>query len=1187
MRPWKVYIFIQAVASVAFSFAYATEISSVTPRGEENSLDEISTKKFIPKISLHSLRNDCSLFNHYLESHAVAMPLKENELKWTFYLPKKAMNAPVFMEAESLALVKDLLIQLHDSSPPEEEEISMLTPFKSKDFLDDILSTLTKSREYQEIKALFEPEDNHAEIDLLQTYLSNSLEFKVLSHANRKALLLKAEEFASSSNKIIELTSSPLSKKIHLSQPQLTIFTSDFKEITLTALLNEQIIPNPSFLKEEERVIELTPTGPPRAISWQSNIYTYIPPEKTLPSIITAPFSLREKIAVGIIQNQLSTPLKEVAKIDISNLHFANVPSFPLIEPGKEIALTLLGTPQPLSQVKSLYSYTPALKTSLGIEKKSCSIEKKASLKKNQGDIAFQYTTVQTTPLKESRPEVTFKPNPDLIKTSYLSKITSNTSKKGLSPLGETELSMLVKLSDFPLSSSAFGEREKYYFIETLYDPSFPTKVIKISELSINEQVHKALPGIETNITVAKSVTLPFQADSSSIHHYFTTGALNKVNGDQLYTLKNFKSEKIDVIASSKQLTEISDTVYDRPCKEIGAIHLENEQKRLPNKEFISNEHEVYLTSLSLTKTSPFHPSIQSSAYYEDKHFPYAEGRIGRMERFIEKESLLFDKDSIPKYLEEVATSSIKLSNLKGTDAHEDDFSAKSEQFLLPYEYIVSSEINSSITPKVKQKAHSLAVTYSKVDQSRKISKQLNAITAEKDLPSSLAAVNFIPSEDVTIPINPIFQDGFVAVTPSFIHNNKIENTIAFSTKGFEGKVVLPKIAEISNERSFFLNPMLSLMGSENLDIQSDLIDAAHDTNRANRMTQYALFNWPTLDELQTDSFSEGFTLDTRLLSSTQTHPSDFACTLKTYENDLLNPLPLEILYILDTSSSIEPHRFKVFKDAIIGSMQYLEPDSRFNIAFLENGKVELLHKESVSPSASSLGYAKRSLRKKEQSNKTHLKDLVTFLKAEKSKAANDIAHHSCILLSDGNLAHNIRLDQDVLESLTAIDSGNFSMYTASVSDKNNKAMLSLLAKINHGFSLYTKTHSSFPRKFAMMLKHIKRPLLHDIHISFPDSDQTKSYFNDQIAPILLADKTFTFYGNTESKEKARVFIQGKSGDRWINILKELPVGTARKARFAAHQKLAGQKSLLSLYSFLTTKDEKYLIEAKDFAEDD
>jgi hypothetical protein len=178
-------------------------------------------------------------------------------------------------------------------------------------------------------------------------------------------------------------------------------------------------------------------------------------------------------------------------------------------------------------------------------------------------------------------------------------------------------------------------------------------------------------------------------------------------------------------------------------------------------------------------------------------------------------------------------------------------------------------------------------------------------------------------------------------------------------------------------------------------------------------------------------------------------------------------------------------------------------------------------------------------------------------------------------------------LDQDVLESLAAIDAGNFSLYTASVSDKNNKPMLSLLAKINHGFSLYTKTHSSFPRKFATMVKHIKRPLLHDIHISFPDSDQTKIYFNDQIAPILLADKTFTFYGNVESKEKERIFIQGKSGDRWINILKELPVGTARKARFAAHQKLAGQKNLLSLYSFLTTRDEKHLIEANNISEND
>ena len=84
-------------------------------------------------------------------------------------------------------------------------------------------------------------------------------------------------------------------------------------------------------------------------------------------------------------------------------------------------------------------------------------------MKKTQGDIAIEYTPVKTTLLKESRSEVAFKPNPDLIKTPYLSKIRSNALGKDLTPAQTTEFSMLVKVSDFPLSASVFGEREKYY----------------------------------------------------------------------------------------------------------------------------------------------------------------------------------------------------------------------------------------------------------------------------------------------------------------------------------------------------------------------------------------------------------------------------------------------------------------------------------------------------------------------------------------------------------------------------------------------------------------------------------------------------------------------------------------------------------------------------------------------------
>ena len=55
---------------------------------------------------------------------------------------------------------------------------------------------------------------------------------------------------------------------------------------------------------------------------------------------------------------------------------------------------------------------------------------------------------------------------------------------------------------------------------------------------------------------------------------------------------------------------------------------------------------------------------------------------------------------------------------------------------------------------------------------------------------------------------------------------------------------------------------------------------------------------------------------------------------------------------------------------------------------------------------------------------------------------------------------NNIRIDQPSLKDLLSIDAGNFALYTATAGDNNNEELLSLLPKINHGFALFSQTHS-------------------------------------------------------------------------------------------------------------------------------
>ncbi|MCH9811173.1 hypothetical protein K0U07_00245 [bacterium] len=398
-------------------------------------------------------------------------------------------------------------------------------------------------------------------------------------------------------------------------------------------------------------------------------------------------------------------------------------------------------------------------------------------------------------------------------------------------------------------------------------------------------------------------------------------------------------------------------------------------------------------------------------------------------------------------------------------------------------------------------------------------------------------------------------------------------------------EIALPN-AQTKKKAKFSMHPMLSLFKAPTSFIEEEARFVAIETNRGSRMTGYDLFNWPSLEDLNTISLSDNFYLDTRLLDSELSDQIEFACTVRANEKNLIPTLPIQILYILDASSSIEAHRFGLFKKAILDSLDYLDRSATFNIAVVSKGKITKLRERNISPTKSGKSYAKRFLRKVEQSSAPSFEGMISVIAKEKALAKKNNYHRCCVLLSDGNFAKNIRVNSHSLNKLKEEDIGNFSLYTATASDKNNKQMLSLLARLNHGFSLFTRTHASFPRKFSMLVKRIKDPILHDITVTFPDDDFAMAYNEGNIAPILHTGRNLTLFGSIPEKKGGRIFIQGRSGDRWVNVVKEMPLEESRKGKYGLHKKLATQKTLFAIRSFLDTGDETHLTDAKKYSEE-
>ena len=1084
---------------------YGDDIPS--PVHEKNSLESIETKPFIPKVTLHSILHDFSLFDKFLSTHEVKISLCSGELHFHKNVKGTLVAFNLITDAEEFddTLSTSSFEKVPSSHFVKKEVIENI--LLSKSFLLDVVSSLQRHKDYKEINAIFYP-DNTISSAQLQKRLNNSLEFKVLAAANKHNLDGKLAKTISKNQTEVPLYEENLEKQNAQFVPYVHLCKVWLNSLDNAELVATSFIPCSNSAEKTSGEIEVPGLGYPRIIAENQIFYNYHP-EMNFENI-------------SVMQDTLNK-----------------------------------------WEITKAKRYFSPLTT------------------------AFMTTLLSTESLEGKEEAINYNPEVASIGSSYLPIKTDLILAKSKPLDNETKIKGFRTNTPDPLITPEDRGIQRYVFIDSDFNLFYAKNIHPVAALKI-KGTHSPKDYSPDNeaLNSIEQIMLPVLLAETTRKYVFPIDQITNTEVAELISKAFYSQYNGNSLDENKFLADVNISFGENYYELNKKLKLSNNET-IPDAETETiNEsyHEDY-PSLE-TKDKPFH-DVMNSAYQilNDKQIAFKEGLFGRLDSNPIKDSEILFTDDQLDYYSLFTQMGFEETILGESDNEIDEITLERESGSIAYNQITNTGASNKIVKISTHYFHPFSAPISEIHY-------LDSITKVPVLVSNIKEIiEFDPSFD--------YSKGEIIVdTTNFLMNTDLKSEIIplqtdkiqldkqmqLQRAFFSGDISLPKIASINDQNSFFLNPMLLLIGSGSYDFAHDISDTAQKTNQANRMTQYSLFNWPTLEELNTDSLPEAFALDTRLLTGKESSSTEFACTIKSYEKSVLNPLPIHMLYILDTSGSIEAHRFKIFKDAITRSIDYLEPDAKFNIAIVSKDKVEMLHENSVLSSTSSKGFAKRYLRKVEQSDNITFKDITKIIDREKTLATKDETHRMCVLLSDGNFASNIRVDRENLNALAENTAGNFSLYTASVSDKNNKPMLSFLAKINHGFSLYTRTHSSFSRKFSILVKHLQHPVMHDIVISFPDELDAKIYLEKQISPILLADKGFTFYGKSLSKDSSRVFIQGKAGDRWINILKTLPLNTARKGRYTFQKNLASQKSFLSLYSFLKTKDEQHIIHAKESA---
>ncbi|MES2122001.1 MAG: VWA domain-containing protein [Chlamydiota bacterium] len=248
-----------------------------------------------------------------------------------------------------------------------------------------------------------------------------------------------------------------------------------------------------------------------------------------------------------------------------------------------------------------------------------------------------------------------------------------------------------------------------------------------------------------------------------------------------------------------------------------------------------------------------------------------------------------------------------------------------------------------------------------------------------------------------------------------------------------------------------------------------------------------------------------------------------------------------QILYfVIDRSTSVQRHRFAVFKRAVMKALSSMDRGDTFNI-FVVDTKTVRFKPESLSATQKNIQAAEAFLDKQESGGLFTSGEIYTSIEKVLTSVPDNDEMHTVILLTDGKTDLNATRRQKGLKSWIEKNKKKASLYAAAVGRDNDLVNLDLLCSVSGGKLLYSDTHASLPRKLAKLVLDLKAPIAKDILMTaVPHNPRSHVEFSSvgSHLPALFSHQPYVVYGQIDEPCSFDLVLQGRHRDQWIAIKK-------------------------------------------------
>jgi Ca-activated chloride channel family protein len=229
--------------------------------------------------------------------------------------------------------------------------------------------------------------------------------------------------------------------------------------------------------------------------------------------------------------------------------------------------------------------------------------------------------------------------------------------------------------------------------------------------------------------------------------------------------------------------------------------------------------------------------------------------------------------------------------------------------------------------------------------------------------------------------------------------------------------------------------------------------------------------------------------------------------------------VPLEMLYMIDVSGSMEGTSITQAREALLNALDRLHPTDRFAILAF-NHQYQEFASEPLTATPETLAAARRYVKSLHAGGGTEMLPALINMMG-KPQTPGYLRH--IVLLTDGDLGNEEAIFAALQSAL-----GDARLYTVAIGSAPNLFLATKMAQFGRGTFTQISDNSETREKMSHLFDTIENPVLTDVKLSFDGVEVADVY--PKRLPDLFAGQPLVVYGQITKGAVGQVHVSARSG---------------------------------------------------------